>query len=167
MDHQNSPAVADAMEIVHTLRSATVQLMLHSAEFAQRNGMHPTDVRALAALMDAVRAGEPMTAGRLGKELGLNSAGTTAAVDRLERAGHVRRVRDPEDRRRVLVEVTEGAVTLGQEHFGPLIDAAVDLLHGYSEQERTAVRGFLDGVRRAATPSHTRSRTVRRPARPR
>lgn len=32
--------------------------------------MHPTDVRALIALMDAARAGEEMTAGRLGGALG-------------------------------------------------------------------------------------------------
>ena len=54
------------MEVVHLLRAATVELALHSARFASRNGMHPTDVRALIALMDASRAGEEMTAGRLG-----------------------------------------------------------------------------------------------------
>ncbi|MYW64652.1 MarR family transcriptional regulator [Streptomyces sp. SID8379] len=156
MRHQESPEAvdtADAMDTVHALRAVTVQLALRSSEFAQRNGMHPTDVRALIALMDALRAGEPVTAGRLGGELGLNSAGTTAALDRLERAGHVRRVRDPKDRRRVLVEVTEGAVALGQEHFGPFIEAAVALLEGYDERERSAVRGFLHGVLRAASHS--------------
>jgi len=91
------------MEIVHLLRAVTVELGLHSARFANRHGMHPTDVRALIALMDASRAGEEMTAGRLGAALGLNSAGTTALVDRLERAGHVRRVRGEKDRRRVVV----------------------------------------------------------------
>ena len=61
-----------------------------------------------------------MTAGRLGGLLGLNSAGTTAVVDRLERLGHARRVRDARDRRRVLVEVEKRAVELGQAFFGPL-----------------------------------------------
>src|SRR3954463_3188181 len=88
------------MEIVHLLRAVTVELGLHSARFAQRNAMHPTDVRALIALMDASRAGEEMTAGRLGAELGLNSAGTTSLLDRLERAGRVRRVGGGEGRRK-------------------------------------------------------------------
>lgn len=178
MQHQESqepkpPQVPeDAMETVHALRAVTVELALRSAEFAQRNGMHPTDVRALIALMDALRTGEPMTAGRLGAHLGLNSAGTTAVVDRLERAGHARRVRDPGDRRRVRVEVTPGAVALGQEHFGPFIEAAVALLAEYDERERAAVRGFLDGVRAAAAargsnPSHTSSRAASGPGRPR
>ncbi|MCV2462916.1 MarR family transcriptional regulator [Streptomyces sp. ICN988] len=138
------------MEVVHLLRAVTVELGAHSARFAQRNGMHPTDVRALIALMDAARAGEAMTAGRLGTALGLNSAGTTALVDRLEQAGHVRRVRDARDRRRVTVEVDERAVALGRAHFGPLIGRAVELLRGYDERELAAIRGFLTGVREAA-----------------
>ncbi|MGW0190481.1 MarR family transcriptional regulator [Streptomyces sp. NPDC003362] len=138
------------MELVHLLRAVTVELGLHSARFANRNGMHPTDVRALIALMDAARAGEEMTAGRLGAALGLNSAGTTALVDRLERAGHVRRVRGRRDRRQVVVEVEQRAVELGRAHFGPLIAHAVELLRGYDERERAAIRGFLEGVREAA-----------------
>ena len=138
------------MEVVHLLRAATVELALHSARFASRNGMHPTDVRALIALMDASRAGDEMTAGRLGAALGLNSAGTTALVDRLERAGHVRRLRDPRDRRKVVIEVTERAVELGWSSFGPLIGQTVELLQGYDERELAAIKGFLAGVRDAA-----------------
>ncbi|WP_109001273.1 MarR family winged helix-turn-helix transcriptional regulator [Streptomyces rishiriensis] len=138
------------LETVHLLRAATVELGLHSARFAQRNGMHPTDVRALIVLMDARRATEEVTAGRLGAALGLNSAGTTALVDRLERAGHVRRVRGATDRRKVVVEVDERAVELGQAFFGPLIGRVTGLLDGYDERERAAIRGFLEGVRRAA-----------------
>lgn len=138
------------LEIVHLLRAVTVELGLHSARFANHNGMHPTDVRALITLMDAARAGEETTAGRLGAALGLNSAGTTALIDRLERAGHVRRERGRQDRRRVVVEVDERAVELGWSFFGPLIERAVELLQGYDERERAAIRGFLDGVRAAA-----------------
>ncbi|MDC0773380.1 MarR family transcriptional regulator [Streptomyces sp. HD] len=139
------------MEIVHLLRAVTVELGLHSSRFATGNGMHPTDVRALIALMDASRAGDEMTAGRLGSALGLNSAGTTAVIDRLEGAGHVRRVRGRRDRRQVVVEVEERAVELGRSFFGPLIERAVELLRGYDERERAAIRGFLEGMREAAT----------------
>ncbi|MER6067637.1 MarR family transcriptional regulator [Streptomyces sp. NPDC001817] len=144
------------MEIVHLLRAVAVELGLHSARFAQANGMHPTDVRALIALMDARRAGEELTAGRLGALLGLNSAGTTALLDRLERAGHVRRVRGTADRRKVVVEVTEDAVDLGEASFGPLIERTLELLRGYDGHQRAAVRDFLDGVRQgAAEGAHT------------
>ncbi|NUV70896.1 MULTISPECIES: MarR family transcriptional regulator [unclassified Streptomyces] len=138
------------MEIVHLLRAVALDLGRHSARFAQSNGMHPTDVRALIALMDAARAGEQTTAGHLGSVLGLNSAGSTALLDRLERAGHVRRVRDARDRRKVTVEVDEQAVALGWAHFGPLIERALGLLRGYDERELAAVRNFLSGMRKAA-----------------
>lgn len=144
------PDAVPEMETVHLLRAVAVELGLHSARFANQNGMHPTDVRALVALMDARRAGEEMTAGRLGAELGLNSAGTTALVDRLERAGQVRRVRGERDRRRVVVEVEERAVELGQAFFGPLIERSLELLRGYDERQLAAIRGFLGGVREAA-----------------
>jgi DNA-binding MarR family transcriptional regulator len=138
------------MEIVHLLRAVVVELGLHSARFANQNGMHPTDVRALIALMDAARAGDEMTTGRLGAGLGLNSAGTTALVDRLERAGHVRRMRGERDRRKVVVEVDETAVELGRSFFGPLIERSVELLREYDERELAAIRSFLGGVRDAA-----------------
>ncbi|MEU6595118.1 MarR family transcriptional regulator [Streptomyces sp. NPDC046881] len=146
----SGPAPEPELEIVHLLRAVAVELGLHSARFAHRNGMHATDVRALIALMDARRAGEETSAGRLGGALGLNSAGTTALVDRLERAGLVRRVRGRQDRRRVVVEVEDRAVDLGWAFFGPLIERSVELLRGYDDHQLTAIRDFLTGVREAA-----------------
>lgn len=133
------------LEIVHLLRRVTVAFGLRQAEFAARHGMHPTDVRALICLLDAERNGADVTAGELGAELGLNSAGTTSLIDRLERLGHLTRVRDVRDRRRVLLRVTPGAVELGWAAFGPAIGDAVALLRGFDAGEAAAVRRFLHG----------------------
>ncbi|WP_344575663.1 MarR family winged helix-turn-helix transcriptional regulator [Streptomyces lunalinharesii] len=138
------------MDLVHLLREVTVRLDLAGARFAARNGLHPTDLRALIALLDAARAGEELTAGRLGARLGLNSAGTTALVDRLERLGHLRRVRDTRDRRRVLLAVEPQAIALGQAFFGPPIARVRSLLDTFDAEERATVRRFLTGVRDAA-----------------
>ncbi|GAA2408140.1 MarR family transcriptional regulator [Streptomyces glaucosporus] len=134
------------LEIFHLLRAVTVAYGLRQGEFAARNGMHPTDVRALICLLDAERAGTPATAGWLGAQLGLNSAGTTALIDRLEHGGHIARVRDARDRRRVLLTVGDGAKRLGWAHFGPLIDGTVELLRTFGPEEQEAVRRFLTGV---------------------
>ncbi|MCF3182809.1 MarR family transcriptional regulator [Streptomyces polychromogenes] len=109
--------------------------------------MHPTDVRALVCLLDAARAAEPATAGLLGTRLGLNSAGTTAVIDRLERLGHVARTRDPLDRRRVLLSVTPEAVRLGQSFFGPAIGTLAGVAAAFTPAERDAVRRFLTTAR--------------------
>ncbi|MER7723761.1 MarR family transcriptional regulator [Streptomyces sp. NPDC096323] len=133
------------LEIVHLLRQVTVVFGLRQAEFATRNGMHPTDVRALICLLDAERSRTDVTAGRLGAELGLNSAGTSSLIDRLERLGHLTRTRDERDRRRVLLSVTPHAVELGWAAFGAAIGGAVALLREFDEAETAAVRRFLHG----------------------
>ncbi|TXS42627.1 MarR family winged helix-turn-helix transcriptional regulator [Streptomyces sp. OR43] len=146
MDEQGSER-----EIVHLLRRVTVEFGLRQAEFAARNGMHPTDVRALICLLDAERNGTEATAGRLGAELGLNSAGTTSLIDRLERLGHLTRTRDARDRRRVLLSVTPQAVDLGWAAFGPVIGSAEALLRGFDAAEVAAVRRFLLGFHAAVS----------------
>ncbi|MGX2997640.1 MarR family winged helix-turn-helix transcriptional regulator [Streptomyces sp. JNUCC 64] len=132
------------------LREAAAGLAALHTRFAHRHGLHPTDVRALAWLLDARGAGTPVTAGLLGSRLGLNSAGTTALVDRLERAGHVRRVPDPHDRRRVLIALERRAVTLARAVHAPLLDRSAELLKEYDERQLDAVREFLSTVLEAA-----------------
>ncbi|MFD7685215.1 MarR family winged helix-turn-helix transcriptional regulator [Streptomyces sp. NPDC059781] len=134
------------MGLVHSLRAVTVEFDLLGAEFAARHGLHPTDVRALIHLLDAARAGTRATPGRLGEQLRLNSSGTTALVDRLERLGWVRRSRDTADRRRVLLEVEEEAAQLGWAFFGPVIGEVVTAAEGFEEGELETVRRFLASV---------------------
>ncbi|MFH9607733.1 MarR family transcriptional regulator [Streptomyces sp. NPDC017448] len=129
--------------MIHLLRKVTVEFGLRQAEFAELHGMHTTDVRALISLLDAERAGTDATAGWLGAQLGLHSAGTTAVVDRLVRLGHVTRGRDPRDGRRVLLTVDERAVELGQAFFGPFLGATDAVLREFDAREADAVRRFL------------------------
>ena len=139
-----------ALGLVHLLRAVTVELDLFAAEFAGNNGLHPTDVRALIQLLDADRAAVTATPGWLAAQLGLNSASTTALIDRLERLGLVRRARDTHDRRRVLLCVEERAVALSWSFFGPLINGMVTAMHGFDEAELSVVRRFLLSMREVA-----------------
>src|SRR5215211_6458029 len=81
------------------LRRLTGEVEHPGHQFAALPAMHPTDMRALVVLLAAAREGRTMPPGRLGAELNRTSASMTALVDRLERSGHVQRVRDPCDRR--------------------------------------------------------------------
>ncbi|MEU4154530.1 MarR family transcriptional regulator [Streptomyces sp. NPDC026659] len=139
-----------AMRLVHLLRAVTVEFDLLGAEFAARHGLHPTDVRALIRLLDAARTGTRATPGWLGEQLRLNSAGTTALVDRLERLGLVRRSRDTADRRRVLLEVEEKATELGWSFFGPLIGEVVAVSEDFEAGELETVGRFLAAVLESA-----------------
>jgi DNA-binding MarR family transcriptional regulator len=61
-----------------------------------------------------------MTAGRLAELSGLTTAAVTSVLDRLERAGYARRVRDQEDRRQVIVEVTPLLLERAGPDLGPV-----------------------------------------------
>lgn len=130
-------------ELALLLRRLTVELDAVGQRFAGLHGLGRTDVRALVAIMDAARRGEPVTAGALGAAVELSSASVTALLDRLERAGHVRRVRDADDRRRVVLEMSESAMTAGAAFFGGLQRDLVGAMASYSDADLDVVRRFL------------------------
>ena len=141
----------DRQELALLLRRLTVELDAVGQRFAELHGLNRTDVRALVAVMDAARRGTSLTAGALGEAVDLRSASVTALVDRLERVGHVRRVRDPDDRRRVGLEMSETAMAAGAEHFGGLARDLVAAMEGYSDDELAVVRRWLEDMTAVVT----------------
>ncbi|MCZ9340674.1 MarR family transcriptional regulator, partial [Streptomyces sp. TRM76130] len=103
-------------------------------------GLHPTDVQALAAILDA---DEPMTPGRLRERLGLTSGAVTACIDRLERAGHIRRVRESADRRVVHLHYAADARSAARSWFRPLAEATDAARSRFTEDELSVVARFL------------------------
>jgi DNA-binding MarR family transcriptional regulator len=142
---------ATRRELGLLLRRLNVELDAVGQRFADVHGLNRTDVRALVAIMDAARRGEALTAGRLGEAVDLRSASVTALVDRLERVGHVRRVRDPQDRRRVGLEMSDTAMAAGAEHFGGLARDLVGAMEGYSDEELAVVRRWLEDMTAVVT----------------
>ncbi len=130
-------------EIPRLLRSLNLELDAVGHRFAEMHDLGRTDVRAIVAIMDATRRGAALTAGALGAAVELSSASVTALVDRLERAGHVRRARDPEDRRRVVLEMSEHTMASGNAWFGGLQQELVQVMAGYTDEELAVVRRFL------------------------
>ena len=109
---------------------------------AQQLGSAPTDLLCLHVLN---RAGA-CTAGALSTQLGRTTGAVTHMIDRLEKAGYVRRKPDPRDRRRVLVE----ALAPGLERIGSFYDG-IDarsrrLLATYSGDQLAAIHTFLLGI---------------------
>ena len=131
---------------VHRLRALTLLFDAAGAAFAARNGLSATDVRALVCLLDRERAGVPASPTWLAGQLRVTTASVTALLDRLERAGHVRRVPRSDDRRRVDVLVQDSAKELGWAFFGPLIDATAAVLDRRSAAERAVIDAFLDDL---------------------
>lgn len=109
-----------------------------------RFGLNRGEVGVLSALRIA---GPPhrLSPTRIGRGLMLSSAGVTSRLDRLERRGLVARLPDPDDRRGVIVELTDRGLDL--------VDAAVA---ANIESERELL-GRLDPAQRAALADTLRS----------
>ena len=135
---------AQRQRLAYLLRRLTVELDQLGHQFAAQHRLHPTDMRALVAIMDAARAGQAISPGRLGEELNLTSASVTALLDRLERLGHLRRVRDQHDRRRITLEIERQALALGAEFFGPLNAELLRAMEGFGDADLEVVGRFLE-----------------------
>jgi DNA-binding MarR family transcriptional regulator len=111
-------------------------------EFFSALGLKPGWLDVLGALR---RTGEPyrLTPTTLSEEALISTAGMTNRLDRLEQAGLINRLPDPDDRRGVLVELTNEGLEL--------VDAAIDahrglsrrLLGGLDSGERDELDGLL------------------------
>ena len=102
-------------------------------------GLNRTDMRCL----DVVDREGPVPAGRLAEATGLTTAAITTVLDRLERAGYARRVRDPNDRRRVLVELTPAARRAAGSFYEPHAALADSLYDRYTQEEIELLLEFV------------------------
>lgn len=102
-------------------------------------GVNRTDGRCLDILEQRGR----ITAGQLAAEARLTSGAITAVIDRLERAGYARRVADPDDRRRVLVEPTEKAYAEAQRWMGRLGELGTPKVTEYSDEQLELLVDFM------------------------
>ncbi|MFG3440821.1 MarR family winged helix-turn-helix transcriptional regulator [Nonomuraea sp. NPDC047897] len=118
-------------------------MVLNSLTTAEAAGLNATDYYALN-LLDL--AG-PLTSGELAARTGLTTGATTRLIDRLEKGGHVRRVPDPADRRKVIVEATGQPESLDKVLTGTRRRIG-ELLGSYSEEELATL---FDYFGRAAT----------------
>src|SRR3954451_22837859 len=101
------------------------------AAFAE-HALEPWEFDVLAALR---RAGPPyeLSPGRLLRETLVTSGTMTNRIDRLESAGLVRRSPDPQDKRGVLVRLTDAGRTRVDTSFDDLIDRERELLGSLSD----------------------------------
>jgi MarR family transcriptional regulator, organic hydroperoxide resistance regulator len=99
MSTENRPALN--AELVGQIRRFIAGTILFNQKVADRVGLHLTDMQCIN-LLDLLG---PVTPGKLAECTGLTTGGVTVMLDRLEKAGLVRREPNPNDRRSVLVRV--------------------------------------------------------------
>jgi len=116
-------------------------------------GLNPADLRGLDWLVDGAKS-----AGELSEGTGLSSAATTTLIDRLERKGYVERVRDPADRRRVLVEMTPDGRARVQRYYGPIVTEGTTLFADVTDKQLGQMRDWLVAARELTDRQRARIR---------
>ncbi|MFI7639680.1 MarR family winged helix-turn-helix transcriptional regulator [Nonomuraea sp. NPDC049400] len=106
---------------------------------AQRVGVGPTDLLCLHALN---REG-PSTAGALSARLGRTTGAITQMIDRLQKAGYVKRRPHPEDRRSVMVEAVPEALGKVAALYAGLDASSRQLMSEFTAEQLAAIHAFL------------------------
>lgn len=122
------------------LRRATTAIDGLDQRAAALFELNRTDLR----LVDLLASRGPLTAGELARRAGISTGGLTAALDRLERAGYVRRQANPSDRRGVVAHLTTKVAAPARRAFEPVQQRMTEILDRYRVDELELVAGFLE-----------------------
>jgi DNA-binding MarR family transcriptional regulator len=142
--------------IIQKHRDMSTETIMFHQNVADALGLHITDHKCL----DLIRQYGAMPAGRLAELTGLTTGAITGIIDRLEKAGYVRRANDPKDRRRTIVEPTQNKKWERKIEaiFIPFHERMHKLLSSYSESE---LDFLLDVSTKTVELAHEESKKLR------
>lgn len=164
----STPGPADDRQARITRLSQTVgrdlatKTVLFHHHLATRLGLSVTDLKCLDLLRTAA---VPLTAKNLADLIGLTGAAITGVADRLEAAGLVERVRDPDDRRRWELRPLPDRQDEIADLFGPLGRAISELADRYNDNQLDAITSFLTSLE-AVLDDQTTALRASAPTRP-
>ena len=130
-------------QVADGLRALSTEIDRLDQAAADRYGLNRTDMRAL----DITGRYGPLAPTELARLLGFTTGGVTTVLDRIERAGYIRRQPDPADRRRQVVQITEATAGRDREVFGDLIRQTGDLLATFTDDQLAVIDDFLTRAR--------------------
>jgi DNA-binding MarR family transcriptional regulator len=127
--------------IVDRFREMSTETIMFHQIVADVLGLYITDHKC----MDIIHRFGAMPAGRLGELTGLTTGAITGMIDRLEKAGYVRRANDPKDRRKTIVEPVRNKKLEKKIEmiFTPLHERMHKFLSSYSESELTLLLDIM------------------------
>lgn len=161
-----TPACEDQMgtrSLTRLLRVMNAEFRRIDQEFAEAQGLHVTDVQVLLAILDAGSDQDvcPMTPGRLAADMNLTSGAMTACLDRVQEAGHVRRVRASDDRRKVHVHHEQPGREAAREYIRQLAASTDAARAPFSTEELHIVVRFLSELNEQLARTRNRTPTER------
>lgn len=128
-------------ELEEESRKSTLDGLHFFQAVAERSGMNLTDLQCVTILTST----GPIPAGQLAETMELTTGAVTGVINRMERAGYVRREKDPSDGRRVVVRpVVEELERAGAGFLGSREGALLEeLTSEYDDRELALFLGFM------------------------
>ena len=126
-------------ELEHAVRKSSALGVIFGQTVANSVGVSSSDLECL----DVLKIEGRVTAGRLAELTGLTTGAITGLVDRMEKAGFVRRERDEEDRRKVYIAIVPEALGKVGRFYEPLQKAVTKNWEGYSDAELKLILRFM------------------------
>ena len=134
-----------AIEAQSELRRLSTAIDALDDRAARQFGINRTDMRCV----DILTSQGPQKASDLAAAVGLTTGGLSIALERLEKAGYVRRRQHEHDRRSVVVEATDKAHRVDEEIFCRIEQRMRRLFGSYKPGELDVILRFLRETREA------------------
>jgi MarR family transcriptional regulator, organic hydroperoxide resistance regulator len=117
-------------DLMNAVRILTRTSLLFQNAVAEKLGLNVTDAECIDFLSEM----GPSTAGDLAKVTRLTTGAITNVIDRLEKAGYVRRERDSKDRRKVIVKIVPAKHGNLKQYYESLASDVFDLFSAYDKK---------------------------------
>jgi DNA-binding MarR family transcriptional regulator len=126
-------------ELEHAARRSSAQGVMFSQAVADCIGISSSDLECL----DFLNLEGRVTAGRLAEVTGLTTGAITGVVDRLEKAGLVRRERDADDRRKVFIATVPETIAKIGRFYEHMQRAVLKDWESYTDAELKLLLRFM------------------------
>src|ERR1700712_2747869 len=126
-------------DLEHAVRKSSALGVIFGQTVANKVGMSSSDLECL----DFLNIEQRVTAGRLAELTGLTTGAITGMVDRLEKAGLVRRERDDNDRRKVFIAIVPENIAKIGRYYEPLQRAVQRDWESYTDAELKLLLRFM------------------------
>jgi DNA-binding MarR family transcriptional regulator len=141
------PPVTAADKIVLEIRKFIASAIFFNTKAADTVGLSLTDMQMIHML----QLDGPATPGRLATWTGLSTGGVTVALDRLQKAGYIRREPNPADRRSLIVTLAPVRNRKLSAMYGEVESETRRLLATLPAGDLEAVIRFFETLRTART----------------
>lgn len=116
-------------DLMMAVRKLTRSSLMFQYAVAEKMKLNATDAECIDFLMEM----GPSTAGDLAKATRLTTGAITNVIDRLEKAGFVKRENDPTDRRKVIIRYVPKKHEKAKQYYDAMAADVYELFSGYNE----------------------------------